>query len=308
MNRTPIDSEVEGKLILTTAFQIANDTTIYANELRTARQLARAAGAAALEFYGNANLEIQRKKADEPVTEADLAANNVIVPALRAAFPDDGMLSEESTDDHHIAGSRLERERVWMVDPLDGTQGFIDGTGDFAVQIGLSFQGTPVVGVVYKPVTNVLYAAARGAGAWVERAHDAPQKLHVSDRADLSAMRIAVSRSHRSPRMDRVIRSLGIREEIRSGSVGIKIGLIIENTCDLYVHMSPKSKQWDTCAPEAILREAGGTLTDLFGKPYRYNTPDVWNHNGIVATNGAAHAEVIARLAPLLAEFGRVRS
>ena len=291
---------------MTTAFQSANITTIYANELCTARDLARAAGAAALRFYGNANLDIRRKKADEPVTEADFAANNVIVPALRDAFPDDGLLSEESTDDTRAPGNRLERERVWMIDPLDGTQGFIDGTGDFAVQIGLSFQGTPVVGIVYKPVTNVLYSAARGAGAWVERAGDAPQSLRVSGRADLSAMRIAVSRSHRSPRMNEVIRSLGIREEVRSGSVGIKIGLIIENTCDLYVHLSPKSKQWDTCAPEAILREAGGTLTDIFGKPYRYNTADVWNHNGIVATNGAAHTEVIERLAPVLTEFGRV--
>lgn len=293
-------------MILTAAIKSINDFTSYADELRTARRLARQAGAAALHFYGNADLDIRRKKADEPVTEADFAANNVIVPALRASFPDDGMLSEESVDDHRAEGGRLERERVWMIDPLDGTQGFIDGTGDFAVQIGLSVAGTPVVGIVYKPVTNVLYSAARGAGAWVERANDSPQSLRVSDRAELSLMRIAVSRSHRSPRMDRVICSLGIREEIRSGSVGIKIGLIIENTCDLYVHMSPKSKQWDTCAPEAILREAGGTLTDIFGKPYRYNTPDVWNHNGIVATNGAAHREVIERLAPLLAEFGRV--
>lgn len=293
-------------MILTRPLQSILTEATYERELHTACDLAQQAGAAALHFYGNANLDIRRKKADEPVTEADFAANNVIVPLLREAFPDDGLLSEESTDDHHIAGSRLERERVWMIDPLDGTQGFIDGTGDFAVQIGLSVAGTPVVGVVYKPVTNVLYAAARGAGAWVERADGEARPLHVSDCANLSAMRIAVSRSHRSPRMDRVIRTLGIREEVRSGSVGIKIGLIIENTCDLYVHMSPKSKQWDTCAPEAILREAGGSLTDLFGKSYRYNTPDVWNHNGIVATNGTAHSEVVERLAPLLAEFGRV--
>jgi 3'(2'), 5'-bisphosphate nucleotidase len=82
--------------------------------------------------------------------------------------------------------------------------------------------------------------------------------------------------------------------------------LIIEQQCDLYVHLSPRTKQWDTCAPEIILTEAGGRLTDLFGQPLRYNHPDVQNRNGIVATNGAAHERIIELLAPLLHEFGRL--
>lgn len=266
-----------------------------------------------MRFYGSDRLDISRKKADEPVTEADFAANEIIVPALRAAFPADGLLSEESPDAASAApllddgDNRLTKSRVWMIDPLDGTQGFIDRTGDFAVQIGLSVSGRPALGVVYKPVTDVIYFAADGAGAWVERPDSEPARLRVSARDDLRTMRLAASRSHRSPRMDRVVKQLGIREEVRSGSVGVKIGLIVEAACDLYVHLSPRAKQWDTCAPEAILTEAGGRLTDLFGTPYRYNTPDVFNHNGIVATNGAAHDEIIERLAPLLAEFGRVR-
>ena len=103
------------------------------------------------------------------------------------------------------------------------------------------------------------------------------------------------------------MRSLGIEEEVRRGSVGIKVGLIIEQQCDLYIHLSPRTKQWDTCAPEVILTEAGGRMTDVFGGPLLYNTPDVLNRNGLVASNGAAHAEVIARLGPLLEEFGRIR-
>ena len=95
-------------------------------------------------------------------------------------------------------------------------------------------------------------------------------------------------------------------DELRRGSVGVKIGLIAEQKADLYLHLSPSTKQWDTCAPEIILVEAGGRLTDLFGQPLRYNGIRIDNRNGIVATNGVAHDMVIENLAPLLEEFGRV--
>ena len=108
-------------------------------------------------------------------------------------------------------------------------------------------------------------------------------------------------------RESRVVRALEIKEEVNRGSVGVKVGLIVERQCDLYVHLSPRTKQWDTCAPEAILSEAGGSLTDLFGYPLSYNSPEVQNRNGIVASNGAAHGQIIERLAPLLKEFGRIR-
>jgi 3'(2'), 5'-bisphosphate nucleotidase len=99
--------------------------------------------------------------------------------------------------------------------------------------------------------------------------------------------------------------ALGVRDEVQRGSVGVKVGLIIERQCDLYVHLSPRTKQWDTCAPEVILGEAGGRMTDLFGSVLSYNSPEVQNLNGLVATNGAAHERIISQLAPLLAEFGR---
>jgi 3'(2'), 5'-bisphosphate nucleotidase len=275
----------------------------FERELRVALRLARAAGAEALKFYGGP-LKIEHKtETDDPVTQADHAANDVILAGLRREFPEDGLLSEETTD----TVRRLGRERVWMIDPLDGTNGFIAGNGDFAVQIGLSVEGYPALGVVYQPVPDLLYWAARGAGAWVVRAGQAGERVRVSEETVTARMRLAASRSHRSPRMDAVVRAFGFREEVRRGSVGVKVGLIVERQCDLYLHLSSRTKQWDTCAPEAVLREAGGRLTDLWGRDYRYNTEDVMNRNGLVATNGAAHPSVIATLAPLLAEFGRTR-
>jgi 3'(2'), 5'-bisphosphate nucleotidase len=192
-----------------------------------------------------------------------------------------------------------------MIDPLDGTNGFIDGNGDFAVQIGLTEDGECVLGVVYQPLTDVLYRAIRGGGTWIERPDSLPEKARVSDHVEISTMRLAASRSHRSPRMDTVVEAFGIKEEVRRGSVGIKVGLIVEQQCDLYVHLSPRTKQWDTCAPEIILREAGGSITDLFGRPLLYNQAEVQNRNGVVASNGVAHARIIESLAPLLRQFGR---
>jgi 3'(2'), 5'-bisphosphate nucleotidase len=192
-----------------------------------------------------------------------------------------------------------------MVDPLDGTNGFIDGNGDFAVQIGLTEAGECVVGVVYQPLTDVLYRAVRGHGSWIERPGYPPEKAQVSDEENLSSMRLAASRSHRSPRMNKVVSRFGVKEEVRRGSVGIKVGLLVERQCDLYVHLSPRTKQWDTCAPQLILTEAGGRLTDLFGFPLHYNALEVQNRNGLVASNGATHEHIIATLAPLLEEFGR---
>jgi 3'(2'), 5'-bisphosphate nucleotidase len=275
----------------------------YDHEMRVALALAREAGAAILDFY-EGPLDIQQKAGSddrEPVTQADTVANEIIVSRLLKEFPDDGILAEESLDTPH----RLDKRRVWMIDPLDGTTGFIDGNGDFAVQIGLTENGSCVLGVVYQPLTGVLNRAVRGGGSWIERPEFEPARARVSDTRDISAMRLAASRSHRSPRMDKVIQAFGLREEVLRGSVGIKVGLIVEQQCDLYIHLSPRTKQWDTCAPEIILHEAGGRLTDLFGRPLHYNDVEVQNRNGVVASNGFSHESVVASLQPLLTEFGR---
>ena len=278
----------------------------YKHELSVSLELAREAGAAILDLY-EGPLDIEQKVgADdrEPVTQADKRANEIIVARLRQEFPEDGILAEESIATAH----RLDKSRVWMIDPLDGTTGFIDGNGDFAVQIGLTENGECVLGVVYQPLTGVLYRAVRGGGTWIERPDYEPQQGRVSDHGEISTMRLAASRSHRSPRLDKVVQAFGLKEEVLRGSVGIKVGLIVEQQCDLYVHLSPRTKQWDTCAPEVILHEAGGCITDLFGCPLRYNHADVQYRNGVVASNSMSHDRIVELLQPLLTQFGRVHA
>jgi 3'(2'), 5'-bisphosphate nucleotidase len=273
-------------------------------EITIACELAREAGAILLAHYHSPFLVEQKINAlqeIEEVTAADREANDLIVRRLLMEFPEDGILAEESKDTER----RLEKDRVWLIDPMDGTKNFIQRDGDFAVQIGLAVGGQVVAGAVYQPDRDTLYHAVSSGGAWIETKDAAARRMSVSTQTNPREMVLASSRSHRSPRMERVVNLFGFKSEVRRGSVGVKIGLITEQQADLYLHLSPSTKQWDTCAPEIILHEAGGQLTDLFGQPLRYNGVRIDNRNGIVATNGAAHELVIERLRPLLREFGR---
>ncbi len=277
------------------------------NELKVAVALARQAGEKILEFYASGVIAEEKLGADnftEPVTIADKTASRIIVEGLSEAFPGDAILSEEETDD---AADRIGGKRVWIIDPIDGTWGFIKKDGDFGVQIGLTENGAAVLGIVFVPVKQQMFFAVKNEGAFLIEKSGAPQRLQVSGKTDFALMNLASSRNHRSPRMHRIIEAFGFKREIQRGSVGVKIGLIAEQICDLYIHLSPRTKFWDTCAPQIILEEAGGTMTDVFGFPLAYDLRDVQNHNGILASNGAAHEHAVTLLKPLLSEFGRLR-
>lgn len=276
-------------------------------ELETAVALAETAGAAIMKIYEEGFVVEQKfitETYSEPVTAADKTASRIIVTGLADQFPGDAILSEEEPDD---IDRRLSSSRVWIVDPLDGTKGFTEKMGDFAVQIGLVVNGEPSVGVVYQPIGKRMFRSRKGDGAYLSESGGTPSRLVVSDVTDFSKMTIAVSRSHRSPKMSRIIEHYGFAEEFRHGSVGLKVGFIARRIADIYIHLSPFTKYWDTAAPQAIIEEAGGTLTDIFGNRINYTLRDVRNHNGILATNGISKDAAAAHLRPLLTEFGRVR-
>ncbi|CAN5609723.1 3'(2'),5'-bisphosphate nucleotidase CysQ [soil metagenome] len=278
---------------------------MFKKELEVAIKAARLASDAILEHYNDeliAENKIGVDNFDEPVTAADREASRIIVGALAEAFPADAILSEEEPDETE---RRLASERVWIIDPIDGTAGFIKHDGDFAVQIGLAVAGEPVVGVVLLPFHNVVYSAAKNGGSFAEVEGKTTVKLEVSDKASVGDLRLAVSRNHRSRNMGRIVDSLGIRHKVERGSVGLKIGLIADGVCDIYIHPSPRTKLWDTCGPQVILEEAGGRMTDLFGRRYLYDVRDLQNWGGIVASNGVAHDELITNLRPILNELGR---
>jgi 3'(2'), 5'-bisphosphate nucleotidase len=273
-------------------------TPDYSHELRVAIQLARDAGGIVKTFY-DVPPTVRWKDPTEPVTEADRAVNAYLVKQLAQAFPEDGMLAEESKDDL----SRLQRRRVWIVDPLDGTAEFIARNGEFVIMIGLAVEGEPVAGVVYQPIDDVLFAAALGQGAFVEEFGE-HRALQVSSETDLSKLRLVVSRSHRPALVDTVISRMGLQRERSIGSVGLKIGLIARGQAEFYVHPNPGTKEWDTCAPDIIVREAGGRMTDCWDRPLRYNRENIRNRFGVLASNGVRHAEIAEIVAEVLDDAG----
>lgn len=260
-------------------------------ELVTALQLARAAGVEVMKLRGG-ELGVEMKLGNEPVTVADKRASELIVAGLRARFASDALISEElpSTE------ATLAAQRIWLVDPIDGTKDFIRGSEGFSVMIGMARAGRPVLGVVHQPAVDRTFFATPDGGAHVLTA-DGVTPLGVSAIASASEVRLVASASHRSPELDQVKQTLGIANEQNIGSIGVKLCLIAMGVRDLYVNPATKTKVWDTCGPEAILTRAGGRLSDLFGDPVDYR--EMRQPRGLVASNGHVHAEVIAKLAPL---------
>lgn len=264
------------------------------SELDIAKALAVRAGAILLEHYSRPT--VYWKGRGNPVTEADRLASSFLVNELQRMFPGDGILSEEEPDDL----DRLSRSRIWIIDPLDGTMEFINRIDEFAVMIGLAVDGTASLGVVYQPLTEKLYYAASGCGAFVIE-NRASRLLQVSRESNPAAMTIALSRSHHSPDVDAIRRELGVEKTLSSGSIGLKVGLVCEGSAHLYVHTSGHTSQWDACAPDIIIREAGGRMTDLLGTPLRYNSSEVRNLHGVIASNGTIHDQVTRAVQYVLA-------
>lgn len=275
-------------------------------ELEVAVRLAETASEAILKHYRDGFLVEHKIGSDdfrEPVTVADREASRIIVDGLTREFPDDGILSEEEDD---VIEKRVAKPRVWIIDPIDGTAGFINKDGDFAIQIGLAENGAPIAGVVMLPMHDAIFYAGKGAGAFAIVGGAEPIRMTTSDHTDPRELGLAISRHHPSKRLSRIIKHFGFRRMLQRGSVGLKVSLITRGQADLYISPGRRTKLWDTCAPQIILEESGGRLTDLFGRPMRYDRSDVQNHNGILASNGAVHDKIVNGLRPLLQEFGRI--
>lgn len=261
-------------------------------ELETVKKVIKQAGKAALSYYGDNtenDITYKAKGKNAPVTQADLAAEKVILDGLREF--DYGVLSEETSKDN----DRFNKRRVWVIDPLDGTKDFILANGEFSILIGLVENKKPILGVVYQPIEEKLYYAQTGKGAFLEKKDGEPVKLKVSSQSDLGKMKMFVSRNHLLPHELKFSEKNGV-ERITCGSAGIKACRIAEQHADIYVNSSDKTGEWDICAGDMIIQEAGGILTDLDGQPIVYNRKDNINRDGFVFSNNQRHQDILDEL------------
>lgn len=250
--------------------------------LAEVRAIAAAAGEAIMAVYGQ-DFDVEHKADASPVTEADLTANRLI--ADRLAFLGDGWPIITEEERAPIWQERRDWSRYWLVDPLDGTREFVKRNGEFSVNIALIDAGVPVLGAVLAPAVGLEYAAIRGQGAW--RYHDEPGEIRVRHPADPPTL--ALSRSHATRREMQLIEIFSRPGGERAGVVrcgsSLKTCLVAEGKADLYPRLGPTS-EWDTAASQCVLEAAGGELTDLSGRPLRYNTRDSLLNPMFVAHNG----------------------
>ena len=248
--------------------------------------VAKNAGAAIMSFYDK-EYGIKDKGKDDPVTEADIESNKIILDGLKKYGY--GILSEETDDDL----SRLKEKRVWIIDPLDGTKDFIGKTGDFTVMVGLAEERKTILGVVYKPIDDILYYAIKNGGAYRSIRGLEPERIHVNKEVKGKNMRMLVSRSHSTDLDARVAGHFGIKKLVLCGSIGLKGALIASGEAELNINPSERPGEYDICAADIILHEAGGKLTNMKGDRHVYNKQNPIVKNGYVASNGAVHGEII---------------
>lgn len=237
-----------------------------------------------MKFYRD-SFSVTDKSPDNPVTDADLAADNLLHEQLRVLLPEAGWLSEETVDSRE----RLSKELVWVVDPLDGTKEFVMGIPEFAVSVALVKDGQPELGVIFNPASNELFYAQRGKGAFTENG-----TAKVSVRDTLRAARVDASRSERKRGEFAPFESLVQLETV--GSIAFKLARVSAGLADATWSRGPKN-EWDICAGVLVILEAGGRCVDLDDQSFTFNRsfPKV---NGIIATNGHIHEELLRVLAP----------
>jgi 3'(2'), 5'-bisphosphate nucleotidase len=262
----------------------------YQKELKAAISAARAAGQEILGIYNKGDFTVAYKSENAPVTQADLAANKVILASLKRF--NYGFLSEEEVDNK----MRLKEKKIWLIDPLDGTKDFINKDGEFTVMIGLVENGQPVVGVVYQPLGDKMYYASAEQGAYLETNGREAVRLKVSAKNNFKSARMITSRFHLLETDLALAKKLGLKKLRPCGSAGLKVGLIAENQAEIYVNTSDKTSEWDICAADIILKEASGKLTDMRGKNFIYNKENPRNPLGYVAANKFFHKKIVEAL------------
>lgn len=239
-----------------------------------------------LPIYNSNEKGIFTKKDGTIITKADKISEKIIIDFLKKTnYP---IISEET-----IPNFKNEPKYFWLVDPLDGTTDFVQGTGQFSYMVGLVKDSIPIFGIIYQPTLNKTYYASKSSATFLKQGNNEPKRMFVSKKDRISLMDMIVSKNHFQKTDKMIANRLKIRKLLNCGSVGIKVGLITEKKADIYINTSSKTSLWDTCAADIILSEAGGLMTDIKGKRIIYKSSLLKNLDGVVASNGQKHSTII---------------
>ena len=226
---------------------------------------------------------------DDPVTLADLKVNELIIQRINEKYKDVNweILSEENAK-ISAESFNCNAEWMWVLDPLDGTKDFIQGTGNYAMQLALNYKNKPYLGIVLLPEKDELWIAD-GENVWGEKKDGSKIKPNLPTNKSLKEMILVTSKNHRNETLNNLIQKIDFNKVITMGSIGCKIASIIRGESDIYISLSligkSSPKDWDFAAPEAILKAAGGVITNLDNQELAYGNSNFEQGGIIVASN-----------------------
>jgi 3'(2'), 5'-bisphosphate nucleotidase len=262
-------------------------------DLERLSAIARAAGEGIMRLYER-DFRVDYKGPGDPVTDADREANALICSRLAAEFPGAAIVAEESASEFYA--NYRDHERVFFVDPLDGTREYVAKNGQFVVMIGLLEGNAATLGVVYAPASGTLWYGARGLGAFRREADGSERPIRVTDVSEPEQSRLTVSRSRRSERLRQTLQRIAPSQVVPMGSAGLKGALVAEGSVDGYLAVGTAGKHWDACASDALVSAAGGLVSDLQGQPIDYRAPELELSRGLLAANPVLHEALRQRV------------
>jgi 3'(2'), 5'-bisphosphate nucleotidase len=265
----------------------------YDHELQIALDAANRAGRLILEHY--AAFEVIPDAPADISTDTDRASQATILRTIHDAFPADALCAEEAIGD--FASVPRLGPRQWVVDPIDGTRGFARKNGEFSVMIGLVHDGHVAVGVVLEPALKRLTYASLGRGCWrMDGSNAQPERCRVTKVAELSASTITQSHSRKGKPASKEIQALRPARVIETYSAGIKLAQVARGEADIYLNTYDACHDWDICAGQLLVEEAGGLVTNLLGAAPCYGLEAAIQDHGLLASNSILHPPALAAL------------
>ena len=233
---------------------------------------------------------------DGPVSAADIAVNELLISGLKNNLDYEGwnILSEETSKEKTFQGSHYKKGWCWIIDPLDGTKDFLQGSKNYAVHIALVYEQKPKIGVVLIPERNELWFGIIGSGAWCENRDGSRKYISFSNRQDISELVLVSSKNHQQSKLQNLLSTLCFAETKKIGSVGCKVASILRGESDVYISLSGKTspKDWDMAAPHALIEAAGGFFTHADGTNLIYQKIDYSQSGCLIASHGKSHHKI----------------
>ena len=233
---------------------------------------------------------------DGPVSAADMAVNELLISGLKdnLSYKDWDILSEETSKEKNFQQDNYKKDWCWILDPLDGTKDFLQGSENYAVHIALAYKQKPKIGVVLIPERNELWFGIIGSGAWYENRDGYKKEISFSERIDISELILVSSKNHQQSKLLKLLSSLSFAETKRIGSVGCKVASILRGQADVYISLSGKTspKDWDMAAPHALIEAAGGFFTHADGTHLIYQKTNYSQSGCLIASHGKTHQKI----------------